>query len=86
MESGTVGWLSRLSVQLFMSAQVMILGSHGIEPGLWLHAQWTAYLRFPFSLCLCPSPCSLSPSLKGSQLEDSLPLPLPPSLSLKLIN
>jgi len=56
---GVPGWLSRLSVQLLISARVVISGSWDPAPH-----QCGICLGFSLSLCLCLSPClhSCSPS------------------------
>ena len=53
------GWLSLLSVQLLVSAQVMILGSWNQALGQ-LHTQLRVCLRFPLPLPLPPLSLSLS--------------------------
>ena len=51
------GWLSQLSAQLLVSAQVMISWGGGIKPHIGLHGQRGVCFRI---LSLCPSPHFLS--------------------------
>lgn len=52
------GWLSQLSVRLLISAQVRSQSCE-IEPRVSFHNGHGEYLRFPLSLSLCPSPCTV---------------------------
>ena len=51
---GATGWLSQLSVQLLILAQVMLSTSWD-QANVGLRAQWGIYLRI-LSLSLCSSP------------------------------
>ena len=67
--NGTPGWLRRWSVQLSVSAQVMIMVSWVGGPRRALHWQCGACLRFSLSLSLsAPSPLTLSLSLKINKI------------------
>ena len=66
--SGAPGWLSGLSVQLLISAQVMIPGLWDWAPCWALHWAWSL-LKVPPTLSLCPSPTRLNASARALYLS-----------------
>ena len=66
--TGAPGWLRQLSVQLLISAQVMISRFVSLRPALGSVLTVWSCMGFPVSLPLCPSPAH-APSLSQSQIN-----------------